>query len=117
MNIPLYRGIQDDMITIKCCHDDKSFDDPFYPFCVDHLRSSVSELELINSTNADQILYIVNTLTGLIDGGRDAEAAAFASAGFHFIDKLLGQADGSTFAVRLKTLRDGFSDGYFPWVE
>ncbi len=117
MNIPLYRGIQDDMITIKCCHDDKNFDDPFYPFCVDHLRSSASELEAIKSINSEQISYIVNTLTGLIDRCCDAEIAAFASAGFHFIDKLLGQADGATFKVRLKTLREGFGDGYFPWIE
>lgn len=117
MNIPLYRGIQEDMITIKCCHDDKNFSDPFYPFCVDHLRSSVPELEAIKSTNSELILYVVNTLTGLIDRGCDGETAAFASAGFHFIDKLLGQSDGSTFAERLKTLREGFGDGYFPWVE
>ena len=117
MNIPLYRGIQDDMITIKCCHDELNFDDPFYPFCVDHLRSAVSELLNIKSTNSDQIMYIANTLTDLIDRGCDAEAAAFASAGFHFIDKLLGQADGSTFNDRLKTLREGFGDGYFPWID
>ena len=117
MNLPLYRGVQDDMITIKCAHADNNFDDPFYPFCVDHVISSIPELENDTSDIAKDVLYVSATLKKLLDEGNDAEIAAFASAGFHFIDKLLGQADGSTFAERLKTLRDGFGDGYFSLVE
>ena len=117
MNLPLYLGVQDDMITIKCAHDDQSFDDPFYPFCVDHAISSIPELEADTCSIAKEVLYVAETLRDLLDEGNDAKIAAFASAGFHYIDKVLGRSDGATFYVRLKTLREGFGDGYFSWVE
>lgn len=117
MNLPLYLGVQDDMITIKCAHDDKSFDDPFYPFCVDHAISSIPELEEDTCSIAKDVLYVAGTLKELLEEGNHGKIAAFASAGFHYIDKILGRSDGSTFVLRLKTLREGFGDGYFSWVE
>lgn len=109
----LYKGLQDDMIVIKCVHADGGpFDDPYYLFSLDHIVGIREDICDIAGEELNTVLYIIDKTAELIREGNSGEIAAFTSTCFHFFDMYFGVNNGDTFRERHKTLVDSYGDKY-----
>ncbi|MBR6807167.1 MAG: hypothetical protein IKM46_02175 [Clostridia bacterium] len=113
-----YKGLQDDCLVIKCAHADGGpYDDPYYKFSLDHIAGVKDEALALAGDEKEAVRYIIESLTDIVKAGNHALADAFGSAAYHYFDMLLGNSQGETFFVRLKTLREKFGENYFPFIQ
>ena len=110
---PLYKGLQDDIMVIKCAHADGGpFDDPYYIFSLDHIVGIREDICEIAGDEKSVVLYIIDKTAELIREGNSGEIAAFTSTCFHFFDMYFCINNGDTFRERHKTLVDSYGEKY-----
>ena len=112
-----YKGLQDDCLVIKCAHSDGGpFDDAYYRFSLDHIAGVKDEALALAGDEKEAVRYIIDTLIDIVKSDNHGLADAFGSTAYHYFDMLLGNSKGETFYIRLKTLREKYGAGYFPFV-
>lgn len=113
-----YKGLQDDCLVIKCTHADGGpYDDPYYVFSLDHIVGIKEETLALAGDYREAVRYIIDTLVDIVKTNDHGLADAFGSTAYHYFDMLMGVTKGETFFVRLKTLREKYGEGYFPFVK